>query len=130
MEDKLRSEIAKRKKEKCKQRNKEIHEHQDIQDDRKIKKRRIDEEGRFKTVVQTVKHGKEKLKEREEVKVETGEKDHKRHKKNPQVRFLGGIIKDMVIEKEIDWQARRKEILENMKREEEERTAKIEKSKS
>ena len=50
IEDKVRAEIAKRRKERCKKRGSNIHNQQDIIDNNKAKKRKLDEEGRYKVV--------------------------------------------------------------------------------
>ena len=44
-------------------------------------------------------------------------------------KFLGGEIRDAELEEEIDWERRRQEILERLRKEESERLERIEKAK-
>ena len=47
-EEVVRREIARRRKEKCKKRGKELHEREELRKDKKQKRRKLDEEGNFK----------------------------------------------------------------------------------
>ena len=48
LEEIVRREIARRRKEKCKKRGKELHEREELRKDKKQKRRKLDEEGNFK----------------------------------------------------------------------------------
>ena len=123
IEENVRKEIYRRRKEKCKKRSKEIHEHKERIENNNFKKRRIDEEGKYKTVIVR------EVEKREEV-IEEEEKvlERKKKKPNPPGKILGGVIKGMELANEIDWQKRREEIIEMMRKDEEERRKRIEKA--
>ena len=123
IEENVRKEIYRRRKEKCKKRSKEIHEHKERSENNNFKKRRLDEEGKYKTVIVR------EVEKREEV-IEEEEKvlERKKKKPNPPGKILGGVIKGMELAKEIDWQKRREEIIEMMRKDEEDRRKRIEKA--
>ena len=52
----------------------------------------------------------------------------KARREQPTQKFLGGVLKDMELVKEIDWKVRRQEILDRLEKEERERVEKIEKA--
>ena len=52
MEEILRREIVRKKKEKSKRNGNGIHKHRDTSDNNKQKRRKMDEEGKYKTIVQ------------------------------------------------------------------------------
>ena len=52
MEEILRREIVRRKKEKFKRNGNGIHKHRDTSDNNKQKRIKMDEEGKYKTIVQ------------------------------------------------------------------------------
>ena len=121
----MRKEIARIRKERCKKRSAEIHEYQDEKDNTRNKKRRIDEEGQYKVVVQM----KKMIREKEETE-DAGKGAKKIRKETPApVKFLGGEWKDMELEEEVDWKKRREEIIRRLEQEEEMRLQKIEKAK-
>ena len=124
-EETVRKEIARIRKERCKKRSAEIHEYRDEKDNTRNKKRRIDEEGQYKVVVQM----KKMIREKEETE-DAGKGAKKIRKETPApVKFLGGEWKDMELEEEVDWQKRREEIIRRLEQEEEIRIQKIEKAK-
>ena len=96
---------------------KEIHEHQKKIKNNNCKKRRTNEDGKYKTVLQREveeRDGKEKHMIEEEDKVVS----RKRLKPNTPRKILGGVTKGMELAKEVDWQKRREEIIERMNRDE------------
>ena len=52
LEETVKKDIARRTKENCKKRGKEIHEREEIGENSKQKRRKLDEDGKYKTVVQ------------------------------------------------------------------------------
>ena len=52
LEETVRREIARRRKENCKRRGKEIHEKEELGESKKQKRRKLNEDGKYKTVVQ------------------------------------------------------------------------------
>ena len=132
----MRRDIARRRKERCKTRNREIHEMEDKLENEKLKKRRIDDNGKFKIVIQKQKTQKREDAEEEEeegIEAEEGlqEKGRKRRKisgKDNEYRILGEVIRGAELAEKVDWEERRREILENLRKEEEERVKKIEKA--
>ena len=126
MEEKMRMEINKRKKDKCKRRGNEMHDFQDLRENNMLKKRRINKEGDYKVVVQNNKT--EKNKERYENDHENEGLENKRLREEQPRKILGGRIRGMEIEKDFDWQKHREEQLELMRKEEEQRLQRIEKA--
>ena len=119
MEDLVKYEIKKRKKEKCKKRGEEIREGE--QTDTIAKKRKIDEDGSFKKVLQM------KKPERREEEAEDPPTANKRKKIENTGKFLGGVIKDAELE-EVDWEKYREERKLEVEREEKARIERIEKA--
>ena len=118
----IRQEISRRRKERCKKRGKEIHEAEEEMEDRKQKRRKLDEGGRFKTVIQ-----KQEPTEKEKEEEYRGERKKRRIEINKkEYKVLGGEWKDMEIEPPIDWQKRRREILARLEEEEKTRLEKRE----
>ena len=127
----LRQEIKRRRKENCKDRGREIHEGQDLMENNKQKKRKIDEKT-YKTVIQpNIMTRETETREGEELEVlEVTRKKARKEKEGRQPgRILGGIMRDMELAEQVDWQKRRKDILEEMEREEKLRIQRIEKAK-
>ena len=126
MEDLMKVEIMRRKKERCKRRNRELHEHKDAAENIKAKRRKLNEDGEYKMVVQ-----KEKL-EREPEMRNVEEKAYKRRRivQQESRKFLGGELREMELEEEVDWKKRREEILERLNNEEKERLERIEMAKA
>ena len=130
IEDKVRAEIAKRRKERCKKRGSNIHDQQDIIDNNKAKKRKLDDEGRYKVVMRI-----EKTQREEEI-LRTDNTSSKRARQDPEEthtapkKILGAVEKNMILEEKIDWEKRREEILENLRKDEEERENRIRKAKN
>ena len=73
MEDLMKVEIMRRKKERCKRRNVELHEHKDATENSKTKRRKLNEVGEYKLVVQ-----KEKLEREPEMRNDGGTTSKKR----------------------------------------------------
>ena len=144
MEDMVKRDIARRKKERCKRRGKELHAREDAGESMKQKRRKIDVDGQYKTVVQTVTEQREEVdrlgekdqkvrskrvkRSEEEV---TEDRDASAEEEDPKMipyKILGQEIKGAVLEEPIDWQRRRREILDRMREEEEQRRRRIEKA--
>ena len=65
-----------------------------------------------------------------ENKREKGElESRKKQKRNTPRKIIGGVLMDMELAVEVDWQKRRKEIIQRIQKDEEDRKRKIEKSK-
>ena len=111
------------RKERCKKRAAKIHEQQDMVENNNAKKRRIDEEGKYKVLKLLI-----NMERAEEEKREPVSKKMKRDEQQKPVRFLGAVEKDMILEDEIDWEKRRKEILAEIRKQEEERETRIQKA--
>ena len=104
MEENIRREIYRRKKEKCKSRSQEIHEHQDKRDNNTFKKRKLNTEGEYKTVIQR----EVEIRDRNEKGETEEEESRKRQKKNTPRKILGGVLKDMeIVKDDVDWQKER-----------------------
>ena len=86
------------------------------------KKRRIDEEGNFKKVLQM------KKSERKEEEEPENHENCKKSRIEPRKVFLGGIIKDAELEEVIDWEKRREEILQDREKEKKDRLERIAKA--
>ena len=126
----LKKEIARRRKERCKKRGKEIHEHEDEIENNKQKRRKINENVEYNTVIQ-IKSRLERIDDQDEKEKEVGGSKRRKvtiEKEEYKVKIVGRVIKGMVIEGPIDWKERRKMILERLEREEEDRKARIEKA--
>ena len=133
-EEKVRKEIARRRKERCKLRNKEIHDDDDKIENTKNKRRRIDAEGCYKVVIQRNRAEKREDDE-EKTEIEKEGKPAKGRKKRRKIlnqgneyKILGGEIKGAELAEKVDWEERRREILERLKKEEDERIEKVEKA--
>ena len=120
-EETVRKDIARRRKDRCKKRGKEIHEQEEKLFEKKQKRRKLDDEGNYKVVVQNVRLEKDCARGEDE-----GREESKKRK--VEYKILGGEIKGMIIEEKIDWQARRQEILKRLEEEEEERSRRLEKA--
>ena len=99
-----------------------------------LKKRRIDDDGKFKIVIQKQRAQKREDAEDDEGVVaeegikEQGRKRRKTSAKENECRILGEVIRGAELAEKVDWEERRREILENLRKEEEERVKKIEKA--
>ena len=128
MELTLRQDIARRRKENCKKRGKEIHDGHDQVVNNKQKRRKVDTD-LYKTVIQPIAVNREEKSEKDD-KDEKDKTDRKKaRKEHSTVRFLGGEWKDMELAEEVDWKARRQEIIDRLEKEERERVEKIERAK-
>ena len=125
----LKQEIKRRKKDNCKDRGKELHEGGDMIENNKQKRRKTDQDT-YKTVIQPMAMTRDSKRVEEEVeKVAEVVKKKPRKEEVPPGRFLGGILKDMELVVEVDWQKRRQEILERMEQEERTRIQRMERAK-
>ena len=104
-----------------------MHEGQDKIESNKQKRRKTDND-QYKTVIQLPTET--RIPDKEDDEVEEGKLERKRQRKEeggPR-KFLGGVMRDMELAEEVDWEKRRQEILARLEKEEVERTRKIEKA--
>ena len=145
VEEAVKRDITRRKKDRCKKRGKENHETEEIGENIRLKRRKLDAGGQYKTVIQMrtkprdmkdteeedvdgreqkkmkVSEKEDELEEDSETRKKPAEEEEGAEETGKKIqimkdtaiyKILGQEIKDAELREPIDWQKRRKEVLE------------------
>ena len=116
----IRDEIGRRRKEKCQNRRNEIHPEEMVEkENTRHKRRKLNDEGDYKTVLPMKKPAREQNKSE----IMRGEESTKRRKVEelPKKKLLGPVLKGYELEEPINWEEERKKRMEYLKNEEKNR---------